>query len=191
MARNVDLPHPDGPDTDRYSPRSMSSVTSLSAQVSSSASPLKTLLIPSSRISGMSVPAFESSAGAVDVLFHQAIIVSTGVRLVSDTSDSGHGTEIVSPGSAGVWIGRRRACVSCSKLYPSDSSLGSLNARAKNDNPTGRLSPVNPAGTMRSGKPVRLAMSVAASPPAARADAALGPAVAVAAMSAVRRDAVG
>src|SRR5439155_96198 len=71
------------------------------------------------------------------------------------------GTEIPSPSSAGAWIGTRRACVACSKLYPSDSSFGSLKARPKNDNPTGRLSPVNPAGTMRSGKPVRLAMSVA------------------------------
>src|SRR4051794_28485834 len=93
--------------------------------------------------------------------------------MVSDVSDTFvvHGTVIVSPGSAGVWIGRRRAWVSCSKLNPSDSSFCSLKARPKNDSPTGRLSPVNPAGTMRSGKPLRLAMSVAdpapTNPPAA------------------------
>jgi hypothetical protein len=27
-----------------------------------------------------------------------------------------HGTAIVAPDSAGVWTGRRRACVACSKL---------------------------------------------------------------------------
>ena len=56
--------------------------------------------------------------------------------------------------------------MACSKLYPRDNSFCSLNATPKKetpkkDMPTGRLSPVNPAGTIRSGKPVRLAMFVA------------------------------
>jgi hypothetical protein len=71
------------------------------------------------------------------------------------------GTGIDSPSSAGVCTGRRRARVACSKLKPRDNSLGSLNARPEKEIPTGRLSPVNPAGTIRSGKPVRLAMFVA------------------------------
>src|SRR5689334_5661216 len=70
-------------------------------------------------------------------------------------------SEIVSPDRGGVCTGRRRACVACSKLYPSASSFPSLNAGPKNDSPTGRLSPVKPAGTIRSGKPVRFAMLVA------------------------------
>jgi hypothetical protein len=40
-------------------------------------------------------------------------------------------------------------------------SFCSLNAGPRKEMPTGRLSPVNPAGTIRSGKPVRLAMFVA------------------------------
>jgi hypothetical protein len=60
-----------------------------------------------------------------------------------------------------VCTGRRRACVACSKLYPRDKSFCSLNAGPKKEMPTGRLSPVNPAGTIRSGKPARLAMFVA------------------------------
>ena len=39
-----------------------------------------------------------------------------------------------------------------------EASRGSLNAGPRKDNPTGRSSPVNPAGTIRSGNPVRLAM---------------------------------
>src|SRR5215467_16041024 len=76
-------------------------------------------------------------------------------------AQSPYGTDIDSPLSAGVCTGRRRACVACSKLYPSDKSFCSLNAGPKKEIPTGRLSPVNPAGTIRSGKPVRLAMFVA------------------------------
>ncbi len=57
--------------------------------------------------------------------------------------------------------------------------------------PTGRPSPVNPAGTMRSGNPVRLAMSVADIPDAASADDALVPVVAIAAIGAGRRETVG
>ncbi len=44
---------------------------------------------------------------------------------------------ILSPGSAGVCTGRRRAFVACSNEYPSASSFGSLNAGPKNEIPTG------------------------------------------------------
>src|SRR6266480_4252577 len=99
--------------------------------------------------------------------------------------------EIDSPERAGVWTGRRRARVACSKLYPSASSLGSLNAGPKNEIPTGRLSPVKPAGTMRSGKPVRFAMSVAARPVPARSVAGDAGAAAVVAIRPGLRDDVG
>src|SRR6478735_9503662 len=59
MDRNVDFPQPDGPDTDTYWPRSMSTVTSRKATAGSSASPSKVRVTPSSRISG------RSAAGAV------------------------------------------------------------------------------------------------------------------------------
>ena len=76
---------------------------------------------------------------------------------------------MASPASAGVCTGRRRARVSCSKLYPRAKSLGSLNAGPRNDSVTGSPSAVKPAGTIRSGKPVRLARltAVAALPPGA------------------------
>ncbi len=73
MERNVDLPQPEGPETDTYSPRPMSADTSHSARVSSSASsPLKTLVMCSSRMSGMSAP---GSPPAAPPLFrvHQAM----------------------------------------------------------------------------------------------------------------------
>src|SRR5690348_14152520 len=76
-------------------------------------------------------------------------------------SEGFYGTVIDSPFNAGVWIGRRRACVACSKLYPSDSNFCSLNAVPKNEIPTGKRSPVNPAGTIKSGNPVRFAIFVA------------------------------
>src|SRR5207244_11043680 len=71
------------------------------------------------------------------------------------------GTDSDSPSSAGACTGRRRARVACSKLNPRDKSFCSLKAGPKKEMPTGRLSPVNPAGTIRSGKPVRLAKFVA------------------------------
>src|SRR5205814_6455903 len=73
---SVDLPQPDGPETEMYSPRSMSRVTSSSARVSSSASPLNTLLTPSSRISGRFGSA--SSRGRTS-RFHQANRPSAGL----------------------------------------------------------------------------------------------------------------
>src|SRR4029453_3770890 len=51
-ARNVDFPQPEGPETETYSPRPMSTVTSRRAHVSSSASPLNTLLTPCRRMRG-------------------------------------------------------------------------------------------------------------------------------------------
>ena len=99
------------------------------------------------------------------VLSLAALLVPTKQRCHrrrrSGTPQDHSGTEIDSPSSAGVCTGRRRACVACSKLYPRDKSLCSPNAGPKKEIPTGRSSPVNPAGTIRSGKPVRLAMFVA------------------------------
>ena len=71
MARNVDLPHPDGPETVTYSPRPMSTVTSDSARVSSSPSPLNVLVTPSSRISGKSELIAVSTLDVVSVLLRR------------------------------------------------------------------------------------------------------------------------
>lgn len=90
-------------------------------------------------------------------------------------SAGNHGTLTASPGSRGVWMGSRRACVACSKLYPSANSLPSLNGRPRNDSATGSTSPVKPAGTIRSGNPVRLARftGVLAEPPGGSGGAAI------------------
>src|SRR5215510_14652696 len=70
--RNVDLPQPDGPDTDTYSPRSMSTVTFRSATAGSSASPSNTLVMPSRRIKGIG-PAVAAFAADFESRFHQAM----------------------------------------------------------------------------------------------------------------------
>src|SRR5262245_57186434 len=71
--RNVDLPQPDGPDTDTYSPRSISTVTFRSATAGSSASPSKVLVTPSRRMSGIRVDA-DASVAVLDSRFHQDIL---------------------------------------------------------------------------------------------------------------------
>ena len=78
-----------------------------------------------------------------------------------------------SPASRGVVTGKRRALVACSKLYASEISVPSLHARPKNEMPSGRRSSLNPAGTVRSGKPVRFAKFVALAPPPPALDAPL------------------
>ena len=68
---------------------------------------------------------------------------------------------ILSPGSGGVCTGSRRALVICSKAYPNPKRVGSLNGSPKKEIPTGKPLLVNPAGTIRSGKPLRFARLVA------------------------------
>src|SRR5215831_6881442 len=87
MERNVDLPQPDGPDTDRYSPRSMSSVRSFSAQVSSFESVLKILVIPSRRTSGICESPLDSPA-AVDFLRHHTMVLEPATASASAASIS-------------------------------------------------------------------------------------------------------
>ena len=75
IERNVDLPHPDGPETETYSPRAMSTVTSSSARVSSSASPFEDSLTCSSRMTGMSGPGgWTGCAGCCSPLRHHDIV---------------------------------------------------------------------------------------------------------------------
>jgi len=74
MDSSVDLPHPEGPETDRYSPRVMSSETSSSARVSSSASPSKTRLTRSSRMSGRFGSSGSGSAVRVPRQRHQDMV---------------------------------------------------------------------------------------------------------------------
>src|SRR3954471_20129481 len=80
--RNVDLPQPDGPETETYSPRSMSIVTPSSARVSPSSAPapaLNTLLTPSKRMSGrVAGSTAGSSTRSVFSRFHQAIVPPRG-----------------------------------------------------------------------------------------------------------------
>jgi hypothetical protein len=68
---------------------------------------------------------------------------------------------IFSPCKGGVCIGLRRDLVICSNAYPNPKRLGSLKGRPKKEIPTGNPLLVNPAGTIRSGKPLRLARLVA------------------------------
>src|SRR6185503_19012432 len=87
MERNVDFPQPEGPETDTYSPRPMSTDTSHSARVSSSvSSPLNTLVRCSSRMSGMPAP---GSPPAALPLFrvHQAMPLSVARSFVARDDD--------------------------------------------------------------------------------------------------------
>src|SRR6188474_2915043 len=75
MERNVDLPQPDGPETETYSPRLISTVTSDKARVSSSASSLlKTLVMPVSRMIGSPEASALSGAASCRVRRHHAIL---------------------------------------------------------------------------------------------------------------------
>jgi hypothetical protein len=86
--RNVDFPQPDGPETDTYSPRLISSVTSDSARVSSSAaSPLKTFVIPWRRTSGRLGSAGDSELGCSRRRHHAIAGLYEPVELCNATCD--------------------------------------------------------------------------------------------------------
>src|SRR5262245_12107567 len=72
MESRVDLPHPDGPETETYSPTLMSTDTPSSARVSSP-SARKTLLTLSSRISGSEGSDVSAVRLAGSRLRHQAM----------------------------------------------------------------------------------------------------------------------
>ena len=69
----MDLPHPDGPDTETYSPRAIEIDTESRALISSSASPRYTLLTFSSRITGAFGSTATSPGAGSERLRHQDI----------------------------------------------------------------------------------------------------------------------